>query len=117
MDAVNKLGIGAKAWAVSRRPRRENHGLPDPCCILACAMIPNCAATRHAHFELKGDGPVYQEAPSLEAWPEVTWEPGESVRRVDLDTVTREETLLGSRAILCCSQARCTRVETLHTSA
>ena len=55
------------------------------------AIIPNCAATRHAHFTLDGSGPALQTPPSLEDWPEITWEVGDSVRRVNLDTVTAEE--------------------------
>ena len=39
------------------------------------AMIPNCAATRHAHFVLDGSGPAYLEAPSLDLWPDVKWAP------------------------------------------
>jgi len=94
MDAVNKLGIGAQGLGgLTTVLDVKIMDYPTHAASLPVAMIPNCAATRHAHFELKGDGPVFQEAPSLEAWPEVTWEPGESVRRVDLDTVTREETL------------------------
>ena len=94
MDAVNKLGIGAQGLGgLTTVLDVKIMDYPTHAASLPVAMIPNCAATRHAHFELKGGGPVFQEAPSLEAWPEVTWEPGESVRRVDLDTVTREETL------------------------
>ena len=94
MDAVNKLGIGAQGLGgLTTVLDVKIMDYPTHAASLPVAMIPNCAATRHAHFELKGEGPVYQEAPSLDAWPEVTWEPGESVRRVDLDTVTQAETL------------------------
>ena len=94
MDAVNKLGIGAQGLGgLTTVLDVKIMDYPTHAASLPVAMIPNCAATRHAHFELCGEGPVYQEAPSLEAWPEVTWEPGESVRRVDLDTVTQAETL------------------------
>jgi fumarate hydratase class I len=54
-------------------------------------MIPNCAATRHAHFVLDGSGPALLEPPSLEHWPKVTWSAGAGSRRVNLDTLTREE--------------------------
>jgi fumarate hydratase class I len=54
-------------------------------------MIPNCAATRHAHFTLDGSGPVALDPPPLEAWPRVTWSASAAARRVDLDTLTREE--------------------------
>ena len=54
-------------------------------------MIPNCAATRHAHFTLDGSGPAALTPPSLDEWPEVTREAGGDVKRVNLDTVTQEE--------------------------
>ncbi len=55
------------------------------------AMIPNCAATRHAHFVLDGSGPAYLEPPSLDLWPDVEWAPDALARKVDLDTLTRAE--------------------------
>jgi fumarate hydratase class I len=54
-------------------------------------MIPNCAATRHAHFTLDGTGPAFCEPPSLDDWPKVNWTPDSQSRRVNLDTLTREE--------------------------
>ena len=53
-------------------------------------MIPNCAATRHAHFVLDGSGPVYLDPPNLDDWPKLTYDVS-GARRVNLDTVTREE--------------------------
>jgi fumarate hydratase, class I len=55
------------------------------------AMIPNCAATRHAHFVLDGSGPVALDPPSLDLWPDVHWKPSAESRRVNLDALTREE--------------------------
>ena len=55
------------------------------------AMIPNCAATRHAHFVLDGSGPVALDPPSLDLWPDVHWTPSAESRRVNLDALTREE--------------------------
>jgi len=55
------------------------------------AMIPNCAATRHAHFTLDGSGPRFLEAPRLDEWPKVQWAPDSSARRVNLDTLTADE--------------------------
>jgi fumarate hydratase, class I len=52
------------------------------------AMIPNCAATRHAHFTLDGSGPSYLETPDLSQWPDVNWKPDKAAKRVDLDTLT-----------------------------
>jgi fumarate hydratase, class I len=55
-------------------------------------MIPNCAATRHAHFELDGSGPAYIEPPSLDLWPKIDWAPDtQKSKRVDLNTLTKEE--------------------------
>ena len=93
-EKVNALGIGAQGLGgLTTVLDVKIMDYPTHAASLPVAMIPNCAATRHAHFELTGNGPVFQEAPDLDAWPDVTWEPGESVRRVNLDTVTREETL------------------------
>src|SRR5690606_7824903 len=57
---------------------------------LPVAMIPNCAATRHAHFTLDGSGPVMLDPPSLEDWPKLTYDASKGTR-VDLDTITPEE--------------------------
>jgi fumarate hydratase class I len=55
-------------------------------------MIPNCAATRHAHFVLDGSGASYIEPPALSSWPDVHWTPDtEKSRRVDLNTLTKAE--------------------------
>jgi len=56
------------------------------------AMIPNCAATRHAHFVMDGSGPVYLDPPSLDLWPNVSWTPDtQKSKRVDLNTLTKAE--------------------------
>jgi fumarate hydratase, class I len=55
-------------------------------------MIPNCAATRHAHFVLDGSGPAFIDPPSLDLWPDVHWAPDyNKSQRVDLNTLTREQ--------------------------
>ncbi len=63
---------------------------PTHAANLPVAMIPNCAATRHAHVHLDGSGPVALEPPSLDVWPELTYD-ASNARRVDLNTVTRED--------------------------
>ena len=94
MDEVNKLGIGAQGLGgLTTVLDVKINDYPTHAASLPVAMIPNCAATRHAHFTLTGDGAAFQTPPSLDAWPEVTWEPGESVRRVDLDMVTQADIL------------------------
>ncbi len=93
MDAVNKLGIGAQGLGgLTTVLDVKIKDYPTHAASLPVAMIPNCAATRHAHFTLTGTGAVLQTPPSIDEWPDISWEPGESVRRVNLDTVTAEET-------------------------
>jgi fumarate hydratase class I len=92
-DKINALGIGAQGLGglttvldvkVAMAP---THAAGKP-----VAMIPNCAATRHAHFVLDGSGPVYLEPPSADLWPKVQWAPdARRSRRVDLDRLGREE--------------------------
>ncbi len=92
MDAVNKLGIGAQGLGgLTTVMDVKIMDYPTHAASLPVAMIPNCAATRHAHFVLDGSGPALQTPPSLDDWPDITWEVGEDVRRINLDTVTREE--------------------------
>ena len=92
MDAANRTGIGAQGLGgLTTVLDVKILDYPTHAASLPVAMIPNCAATRHAHFTLTGDGPVLQTPPDIDQWPDISWEPGESVRRVDLDTVTRED--------------------------
>jgi fumarate hydratase class I len=91
-DKVNKLGIGAQGLGgLTTVLDVKVADYPTHAANKPVAIIPNCAATRHAHFELDGSGPAELEAPKLEDWPEITWEVGDSVRRVNLNTITREE--------------------------
>jgi len=90
-DKVNKLGIGAQGLGgLTTVLDVKIRDYPTHAANLPVAMIPNCAATRHAHFVLDGSGPVALEAPSLKDWPELTYDVS-TARRVNLDTVTREE--------------------------
>ncbi|KPF66821.1 fumarate hydratase [beta proteobacterium AAP99] len=92
-EKINALGIGAQGLGglttvldvkIAMAP---THAASKP-----VAMIPNCAATRHAHFVLDGSGPAYLEAPSLDLWPNVQWAPDyNKSKRVNLDTLSREE--------------------------
>jgi fumarate hydratase class I len=92
-EKINALGIGAQGLGglttvldvkIAMAP---THAASKP-----VAMIPNCAATRHAHFVLDGSGPAFCEPPSLSEWPDVHWVPNtETSKRVNLDTLTPEE--------------------------
>ncbi|MCC7257045.1 MAG: fumarate hydratase, partial [Gammaproteobacteria bacterium] len=64
---------------------------PTHAASLPVAMIPNCAATRHAHFALDGSGAAKLEPPDLARWPKVDWQPAPGSRRVNLDTLTPAE--------------------------
>ena len=92
MDAVNKLGIGAQGLGgLTTVMDVKINDYPTHAASLPVVMIPNCAATRHAHFVLDGSGASLQTPPSLDDWPEITRESGDSTRRVDLNTVTAED--------------------------
>ncbi|TDO99036.1 fumarate hydratase [Marinomonas balearica] len=91
-DAVNSLGIGAQGLGgLTTVLDVKIMDYPTHAASLPVAMIPNCAATRHAHFVLDGTGPADLVPPSLDDWPDITWEVGDSVRRVNLNDVTPEE--------------------------
>lgn len=88
---VNDLGIGAQGLGgLTTVLDVKILDYPTHAANLPVAMIPNCAATRHAHFVLDGSGPVALDPPSLKDWPELTYDTS-SARRVNLDTITREE--------------------------
>ena len=92
-EKVNALGIGAQGLGglttvldvkIATWP---THAASKP-----VAMIPNCAATRHAHVVLDGSGPAFMEPPSLDLWPKVNWVPDtQKSQRVNLDTLTPAE--------------------------
>src|SRR3989440_2731950 len=91
-DRVNALGIGAQGLGgLSTVLDVKIHTYPAHAANRPVAMIPNCAATRHAHFVLDGAGPAEFEAPQLSDWPAVTWTPDAKARRVDLDRLTKAE--------------------------
>ena len=91
-EKVNALGIGAQGLGgLTTVLDVKILDYPTHAASKPIAMIPNCAATRHAHFVLDGSGPAELEVPKLEDWPQVTWAAGASARRVNLDTVTKDE--------------------------
>ncbi|MFP5210741.1 MAG: fumarate hydratase [Acidobacteriota bacterium] len=90
-DKVNRLGIGAQGLGgLTTVLDVKVRDYPTHAANLPVAMIPNCAATRHAHIVLDGSGPVFLDPPNLEDWPKLTYDVS-GARRVNLDTVTREE--------------------------
>ena len=93
MEKVNALGIGAQGLGgLTTVLDVKIMDYPTHAASLPVAMIPNCAATRHVHFHLHGDGPAVLTPPSLSDWPAVSWAPNtEKSTRVNLDTLTPEE--------------------------
>jgi fumarate hydratase class I len=88
-DKVNALGIGAQGLGgLSTILDVKIFDYPTHAASKPVAMIPNCAATRHAHFTLDGSGPAYLEQPDLSQWPKVEWAPDSAAIRVDLDSLT-----------------------------
>jgi fumarate hydratase class I len=91
-EKVNALGIGAQGLGgLTTVLDVKIKDYPTHAASLPVAMIPNCAATRHAHFVLDGSGVAELPVPQLEDWPKVTWDPTQGAKRVYLDNITREE--------------------------
>jgi fumarate hydratase class I len=92
-EKVNALGIGAQGLGgLTTVLDVKIKMYPTHAASKPVAMIPNCAATRHAHFVLDGSGPVYLDPPSLDLWPNVQWQPDyNKSKRVNLDTLTKAE--------------------------
>jgi len=91
-DKVNALGIGAQGLGgLTTVLDVKILDFPTHAASKPVAMIPNCAATRHVHFELDGSGVAQFTPPKLEDYPDVQWQAAKDARRVNLNTVTREE--------------------------
>ncbi len=91
-DKVNALGIGAQGLGgLTTVMDVKVKEYPTHAANKPVAVIPNCSATRHVHFTLDGSGPATFEPPDLSEWPDIAFELGDDVRRVNLDTLTREE--------------------------
>ena len=92
-EKVNALGIGAQGLGgLTTVLDVKIKMYPTHAASKPVAMIPNCAATRHAHFVMDGSGPVYLDPPSLDLWPNVNWAPDyNKSKKVDLNTLTKEE--------------------------
>ena len=93
LEKVNALGIGAQGLGgLTTVLDVKIKMYPTHAASKPVAMIPNCAATRHAHFVMDGSGPVYLDPPSLDLWPNVNWTPDyKKSQKVDLNTLSKEE--------------------------
>ena len=92
-EKVNALGIGAQGLGgLTTVLDVKIKMYPTHAASKPVAMIPNCAATRHAHFVLDGSGPVYLDPPSLDLWPNVAWTPDYvKSKKVNLDALSKAE--------------------------
>jgi fumarate hydratase class I len=91
-DKVNALGIGAQGLGgLTTVLDVKILDYPTHAASKPVAIIPNCAATRHVHFELDGSGVAEFTPPKIEDYPDVHWHPAPDARRVNLDTVTRAD--------------------------
>ena len=91
-EKVNQLGIGAQGLGgLTTVLDVKIKDFPTHAASKPVTMIPNCAATRHAHFVLDGSGPALQTPPDLSDWPEIVWDVGPGTRKVNLDTLRKEE--------------------------
>jgi len=90
-EKVNALGIGAQGLGgLATVLDVKVVDYPTHAASKPVALLPNCAATRHAHFVLDGSGPAHLEPPALDDWPRLTLDLASS-RRVNLDTLTKAE--------------------------
>ena len=89
-EDINKIGIGAQGLG-GLTTVLDVKILDYPChaASLPVAMIPNCAATRHIHFELKGDGPAVFKKPDLDLWPDLEL-PMDTIKKVNIEDLTQE---------------------------
>lgn len=124
-EKANQLGIGAQGLGgLTTVLDVKIKDYPTHAASKPVTMIPNCAATRHAHFVLDGSGPSLQTPPDLSDWPSITWDVGPSARHVNLDTVTKAdmlewqpgETLLLSGKLLTGRDAAHKRIQSLLES-
>ncbi|WDZ81630.1 fumarate hydratase (plasmid) [Ensifer adhaerens] len=91
-EKVNALGIGAQGLGgLTTVLDVKILDWPTHAASKPIAIVPNCAATRHAHFTLDGSGPSFLPTPNLSSWPDVSWGPDKHARRVDLDRLTDRE--------------------------
>ncbi|HQS08426.1 MAG: fumarate hydratase [Rhizobiales bacterium 24-66-13] len=92
-EKVNALGIGAQGLGgLTTVVDVKIATFPTHAASKPVALIPQCAANRHATIVLDGSGPVKLDPPDLSAWPKIVLDQTSAVaRRVDLDTLTRDE--------------------------
>ncbi|MFW2176879.1 MULTISPECIES: fumarate hydratase [unclassified Moraxella] len=90
-EKVNELGVGAQGLGgLTTVLDVKVLDFPTHAASKAVAMIPNCAATRHLHFTLDGNGEADMPVPSLSDWPEVSFG-SDDVIKVNVNDLTKEK--------------------------
>jgi len=90
---VNKLGIGAQGLGgLVTLLDVKILDYPSHAASKPVALIPNCAATRHLHFMLDGNGPAKFIPPSLSDWPDISIDSSSPIKRVNIDGISQTET-------------------------
>jgi len=91
-EKINRLGIGAQGLGgMTTVLDVKIKEYPTHAASLPVAIIPNCAANRHIHFKMQGEGPIKLKPPNLEIWPKAVWTPQENITRVNLDTLEKND--------------------------
>jgi len=91
-EKINQLGIGAQGLGgLTTVLDVKLLDYPTHATSLPVAIIPNCAANRHIHFQLNGSGPAQFIPPNLDLWPKVVWQPSENITKVNLNNITKAE--------------------------
>jgi fumarate hydratase class I len=124
-EKINQLGIGAQGLGgLTTVLDVKINDFPTHAASLPVAIIPNCAATRHIHFKLDGNGPAEFVPPRLDFYPKEEWQPHENAVAIDLDTLTKDQmsqfkagdTLLLNGKILTARDAAHKRIESMITN-
>ncbi len=90
-EKVNAMGIGAQGLGgLTTVLDVKVVDYPTHAANKPVAIIPNCSATRHIHFELDGSGIAHFEVPDLNLWPDLKYTPNAAARRVDLGSVSKD---------------------------
>jgi len=90
-EKVNALGIGAQGLGgLSTVLDVKVTDYPTHAASKPVALLPNCAAMRHAHFVLDGSGPAVLEPPSLADWPSLTQDLS-TCKRINIDGISKAQ--------------------------
>jgi fumarate hydratase class I len=90
-EKVNALGIGAQGLGgLSTVLDVKVTDYPTHAASKPVALLPNCAAMRHAHFVLDGSGPAVLQPPSLADWPSLTQDLS-TCKRINIDGISKAQ--------------------------